>query len=201
MKYIKLRENFDLNYWKKVYDKEYPSYDDWYYDSDYIINKDQLFPGEYLEIALNLKRGFFSEEWNYINNVKDDENLAWMNYFSYKKGNNEDSRKNLEKIYDEFIKLNPKLKRIPVNNIEDKYHVILGATSKLEYDDIYYFVTSQTGGFNKQVDELQEELSHKLCLMGYCSVMRHKLSKNNLMRLKHLIDTNIIKPRRTKSQA
>lgn len=46
----------------------------------------------------------------------------------------------IEAFYEKFCNLNPKFHDIKVNSLQDKYTLILGATSGFNFDDIKYFV-------------------------------------------------------------
>jgi hypothetical protein len=64
----------------------------------------------------------------------------------------------IEAFYEKFCNLNPEFHDIKVNSLQDKYTLILGATSGFNFDDIKYFVENYDNNRGSLGTKMREKL-------------------------------------------
>jgi len=95
-------------------------------------------------------------------------------------------------LFNNLIKNNPELRNIRASFVEQQYHILLGATSRMQLSDIKEFIEIGTGmerdpeynAMRKHIDIIGSSLG----LKNFC---QYVISKENLKKLEKIISSRI----------
>lgn len=81
--------------------------------------------------------------------ARDLQSYAVFLFHEYRSGMSRDNEiaARIDRLYDSIIEKNPVLAAVPIykDSLEQKYHVVMGAISAFNLDDIQHFVSGKTG--------------------------------------------------------
>ncbi len=145
----------------------------------------------YAPKEVSKKIGFnIHTDWKIPFDINRDKIGNFLRYHTIADNNTQhDVDKTLEILYDELIRLNNRLKDIKFNKayteLENKFHILYGAQSTFNFDDIEYWISSAPNRIhnkNEYYDTLLDNIESKIKLYWRPSITTLEIIKEYLIR-------------------